>query len=64
MPLAWDDVAAMRRKRARETTAEMRRWTIRNVPGLVAQHGDPWVEEGWRPQRLERAIAQAQARWE
>jgi bifunctional non-homologous end joining protein LigD len=64
MPLAWDDVAAMRRKRAKETTAEMRRWTIRNVPGLVAQHGDPWVGEGWRPQRLERAITQAQTRWE
>ena len=53
MPLAWAEVEAMRRKRAPETTAEMRRWTIANVPGLVAKHGDPWRREGWEPQSLE-----------
>ena len=46
MPLAWADVEAMRRKRAPETTAEMRRWTIANVPELVATSGDPWRREG------------------
>jgi bifunctional non-homologous end joining protein LigD len=63
MPLAWREVEAMRRKRAPETTAEMRRWTIANVPGLVAKAGDPWRREGWRPQSLESAIARARPLW-
>ena len=64
MPLAWRDVEAMRRKRAPETTAEMRRWTIANVPGLVAKHGDPWRREGWKPQSLESALTKARSLWE
>ncbi|HZO93960.1 MAG TPA: non-homologous end-joining DNA ligase [Candidatus Baltobacteraceae bacterium] len=64
MPLAWSEVEAMRRKRARETTAEMRRWTIANVPKLVAKGGDPWVAEGWKPQKLEGALAKARSLWE
>jgi len=64
MPLAWRDVEAMRRKRAPETTAEMRRWTIANVPGLVAKHGDPWRREGWTPQSLESALSKARSLWE
>jgi bifunctional non-homologous end joining protein LigD len=63
MPLEWPEVEAMRRKRAPETTAEMRRWTIANVPKLVAQAGDPWRREGWRPQALESAIARARPLW-
>ena len=64
MPLAWRDVEAMRRKRAPETTAEMRRWTIANVPKLVAKHGDPWRREGWKPQSLESALSKARSLWE
>jgi bifunctional non-homologous end joining protein LigD len=64
MPLAWKDVEAMRRKRAPETTAEMRRWTIRNVPALVAKTGDPWRREGWEPQSLEGALSRARSLWE
>ncbi len=64
MPLAWRDVEAMRRKRAPETTAEMRRWTIANVPALVAKHGDPWRREGWKPQSLESALTKARSLWE
>ncbi len=63
MPLAWRDVEAMRRKRAPETTAEMRRWTIANVPALVAKKGDPWQVEGWRPQALDAAIERARSVW-
>ena len=63
MPLEWREVEAMRRKRAPETTAEMRRWTIANVPKLVAKAGDPWRREGWRPQALESAIARARPLW-
>ncbi len=63
MPLAWADVEAMRRKRAPETTAEMRRWTIANVPKLLAKSGDPWQREGWKPQALESALARARPLW-
>ena len=63
MPLAWREVEAMRRKRAPETTAEMRRWTIANVPRLVAKTGDPWRNEGWIPQSLESALARARPLW-
>ncbi|HYZ17344.1 MAG TPA: non-homologous end-joining DNA ligase [Candidatus Acidoferrum sp.] len=64
MPLPWREVEAMRRKRAPETTAEMRRWTIRNVPGLIAKDGDPWRREGWEPQTLEGALSRARSLWE
>jgi bifunctional non-homologous end joining protein LigD len=64
MPLAWTEVEAMRRKRAPETTAEMRRWTIANVPKLVAKTGDPWRREGWKPQSLESALSKARSLWE
>jgi bifunctional non-homologous end joining protein LigD len=64
MPLAWREVEAMRRKRAPETTAEMRRWTIANVPKLVAKTGDPWRREGWKPQSLESALSKARSLWE
>lgn len=62
MPLAWDTVDAMRRKRAKETEPEMLRWTIRNVPGLLEKSGDPWVD-GWKPQRLEAALKNARSLW-
>jgi bifunctional non-homologous end joining protein LigD len=64
MPLAWAEVEAMRRKRAPETTAEMRRWTIANVPKLIAKHGDPWRTEGWTPQSLDDALPRARTAWE
>lgn len=64
MPLQWSEVEAMRRKRAPETTREMARWTIANVPGLIAKHGDPWSSGGWIPQRLEIALAKARTLWQ
>ncbi len=62
MPIAWSEVEAMRRKRTRETMTEMTRWTIANVPALLAQHGDPWAEV-WTPHRLETAITNARSLW-
>ena len=64
MPLDWETVAAMQRKRAKGTEAEMLRWTIRNVPGLLAKSGDPWAGNGWKPQRLEAALKNARSLWE
>jgi bifunctional non-homologous end joining protein LigD len=63
MPLAWDDVAGMARKRAKTTEPEMARWTIRNVPELVAKHGDPWAGAAWKPQHLEAASAAIRDAW-
>jgi bifunctional non-homologous end joining protein LigD len=63
MPIGWDEVEAMRRKRARETAGEMARWTIANVPRLLAKQGDPW-SEGWHPHRLETALSTARSHWE
>jgi bifunctional non-homologous end joining protein LigD len=62
MPIAWSEVEAMCRKRAKETSPEMLRWTIANVPGLLATHGDCWTE-GWRPIRLEAVVEAARSLW-
>ena len=63
LPIGWDEVEAMRRKRAKETLPEMARWTIRNVPALVAKRGDPWAE-GWTAHDLETAVNRARSLWE
>lgn len=63
MPLRWPEVEAMRRKRSPETSREMARWTIANVPALVAKNGDPWAAGGWAPQQLEGALTAARTRW-
>ena len=63
MPLPWSQVEAMQRKRAPETTAEMRRWTIANVPRLLAKDGDPWTGPDAAPQTLDDALAKARSLW-
>jgi bifunctional non-homologous end joining protein LigD len=63
MPIAWSEVEAMRRKRAKETMPEMTRWTIANVPALLEKHGDPWAEV-WTPHHLETALSNARSLWE
>ncbi len=40
----------------------MTRWTIANVPGLLAKHGDPWVE-GWTAHHLETVLSLARTLW-
>lgn len=52
----------MRRKRAKETSPEMTRWNIGNVPKLLAKEGDDWTE-GWTPHRLESVISAARSNW-
>jgi bifunctional non-homologous end joining protein LigD len=62
MPIPWTEVEAMRRKRAKDTSPEMTRWNIRNVPKLLAKEGDQW-SEGWVPHRLESVISAARSHW-
>jgi bifunctional non-homologous end joining protein LigD len=63
MPISWDEVEAMSRSRARDTQGAMARYTIANVPELLARNGDLWSGKGWKPQRLEPALARARAAW-
>jgi bifunctional non-homologous end joining protein LigD len=62
MPIAWSEVEAMSRKRAKTTGPEMARWNIVNVPKLLAKHGDQW-SEGWTPYRLEKVVSAARSLW-
>ncbi len=62
MPIDWSEVEAMRRKRAKTTSPEMTRWNVRNVPHLLAEHGDVWSGR-WTPNRLEPVLAAARERW-
>ncbi len=50
------------RRRAKDTSPEMTRWNIRNVPKLLAKGGDVW-SEGWEPHRLESVISAARSHW-
>jgi bifunctional non-homologous end joining protein LigD len=61
MPIAWSEVEAMRRKRAKETAPEMTRWNVRNVPKLLATSGDAWSQ--MEAYRLESVIAAARSHW-
>jgi bifunctional non-homologous end joining protein LigD len=62
-PLEWSEIEAMSRKRAKATEGEFERFTIKNVPGLLAKHGDLWAGAGWKEQRLEPALSKAQKVW-
>jgi bifunctional non-homologous end joining protein LigD len=63
MPIPWSEVEVMSRSRARDTQGAMTRYTVRNVPALLARDGDLWSGKGWKPQRLEPALARARERW-
>ena len=63
MPLAWDEVEALARKRAKDTASVLGQWTIANVPALLKNHGDPWRAEAWHEQRLEPALKKARGVW-
>ena len=63
MPLDWSEIEAMARKRTRDTEQEFARFTIENVPRLVAQDGDVWEGSHWTGQRLEPALERARSAW-
>jgi len=56
MPLDWSEVEAMGRKRAPGTEGEFGRFSVKNVPPLLAKRGDLWSEAGRDGQRLEPAL--------
>jgi bifunctional non-homologous end joining protein LigD len=63
MPLEWPEVEAMSRKRERDTAAYNARYTVGNAPRRLGQEGDAWGGPAWRPQRLERPLAEARKKW-
>ncbi|MBV8601127.1 MAG: non-homologous end-joining DNA ligase, partial [Candidatus Eremiobacteraeota bacterium] len=62
MPLEWDEIQALGRKRVADPAREWTRWNLETVPALLRKSGDPWKGR-WRGQRLEPALAKAQKRW-
>lgn len=64
MPLEWDEIEAMARKRARETEGEFVRFTLKNAVSRLAERGDLWSGSRWRGQQLEPALAKARTAWQ
>ncbi|MDP9151665.1 MAG: non-homologous end-joining DNA ligase [Myxococcota bacterium] len=66
-PLEWSEVEALERKRsAKPTHEELRRWNMTTVPALLAERGDPWKKAfapGAPGAPLERALAKARELW-
>lgn len=63
MPVDWKEVDAMTRKRGKDTAVENARYTMADVPGLLARRGDAWGGGAWREQRLEKALVAARRSW-
>lgn len=59
MPLDWSVVEGMARKRSPETEREQLRWTIANVPKLLAADGDAWSRSAWKECDLAAALERA-----
>jgi len=64
MPLDWDNVAAMARSRGKDTQRENARYTMRNVPGMLARGEGQWDHKACAPQRIERAVTTARKAWQ
>jgi bifunctional non-homologous end joining protein LigD len=64
MPLGWDEVEAMTRKRAKETEGEFARFTLKNAPPLMKERAGLWGGKAWKQQSLEPALKKAQKAWQ
>jgi len=64
MPLEWDEVAAMVRKRSKDPEGEFARFTLKNAPPLMAERAALWGGKAWKPQKLEPALKKAQKAWQ
>ncbi|MBD5634570.1 MAG: non-homologous end-joining DNA ligase, partial [Candidatus Eremiobacteraeota bacterium] len=56
MPLGWEEVETLARKRAKETEPEFARYSIENAPALLEKRGDLWAGPRWKEQALEPAL--------
>ncbi len=63
-PLEWSEVEAFARKRGATMPSDaFAAFTMRTAPKRLKSRGDPWAGTAWKKQRLEGAIARAQANW-
>jgi bifunctional non-homologous end joining protein LigD len=63
MPLAWSEIEAMSRKRAKGTEGEFERFTLKNAPPLFAERAPLWGGASWKEQKLEPALKKARQAW-
>ena len=63
MPLAWSEIEAMSRKRAKTTEGEFERFTLKNAPPLFAERAALWSGSSWKEQKLEPALKKARQAW-
>jgi bifunctional non-homologous end joining protein LigD len=63
MPLSWDEVEAMGRKRTKETEAQFARFNLKNAGSRLAATGDLWGPAAWTEQPLEPALEKARDVW-
>jgi len=64
MPLDWDEVEELARKRGADTERAFGRWTIRNAPQRLEREGDLWGGKRWKEAKLEGALRRARTLWE
>jgi len=64
MPLGWDEVEAMTRKRAKDTEGEFARFTLKNAPPLMKERAALWGGKAWKEQPLEAALKKARQAWQ
>jgi bifunctional non-homologous end joining protein LigD len=68
MPLEWSEVEAMKRSKSRDTTTEMRKFTLKNALARLEKKGDLWADVtqaggGKRGAKLEPALQKAAKAW-
>jgi bifunctional non-homologous end joining protein LigD len=63
MPLAWNAVAPLVRRKDPDASRVFAAYTIATAPALLAANGDAWAGAAWVPQHLEDALAKARLRW-
>jgi bifunctional non-homologous end joining protein LigD len=63
MPLSWDEVEAMGRKRTKETESQFARFNLKNAGSRLDVTGDLWGPAAWTEQPLEPALEKARDVW-
>ena len=63
-PLDWSEVETMARKRGGDPAAEFAKFTMKNTPARLKQHGDLWAGQAWREASLEPVLRKARKLWE
>ncbi len=66
MPISWEEVEAMKPRRSKDTTTEMRRFTLKNALARLQKDGDLWGNMGSKRAgaKLEPALAKAKRAWQ